>query len=995
MMENNKKILFLIDAYALIYRSYYALIRAPRINSKGLNTSAVMGFTNTLHEVMRKVQPTIGQLPTHIAVAFDHGLTFRHELFPEYKAQREETPEDIRLSIPIIKELLQALHIPTLQVDGFEADDVIGTVAGMAEREGLQVYMLTPDKDYAQLVTEKIHMYRPRHGGGYEDMGPKEVCEKYGIDNTDQVIDLLGLMGDSSDNYQGCPGVGEKTAVKLIQEFGSIEGLLSRSSEVKGKLREKVEQSADQIKLSKTLATIRTDVPVNVTMDEMRITEGEEKKVREIFEELEFKTLANKFFGTEGDATASESDKRGGKGKMQKSVSEKQKSVNTQLNFFEEFQANDTVDEKYRKENGGILPSKNIKQVDNQEVWEEFRAKILSTKKFILDEKTTSNDIFGSKIEKISITTDGEEVFVLEDDFMTQFLQDESCYKEKIIVVHDAKKLLKSLFGKEGGAKTLSSPTREEEGLKEEGLNEEGLKERKEGGAKTLSSPTREEEGLKEEGLDEEGLDEEGLNGRKEKREENTADEGRVRIYEFMESCKLWDVMVAHYLINPDLHHSKTWTEEEWTAERAVRLYKQSEELEKRLREDGLEQLFLEVEMPLTAVLAEMEINGIRLDTKELQKVQRELEERLVTLEKDIYALAGEPFNIASPRQVGDILFGKMQIMDKPKKTKTGQYVTNEETLNALRADNPIVGKILDHRALKKLLGTYVEALPRLINSHTAHLHTTFNQCVTATGRLSSSDPNLQNIPVRTEDGKEIRRCFLPEEGEDFLSADYSQVELRIMASLSGDKHMIEAFRTGQDIHAATSAKINHKAIDEVTREERSKAKSANFGIIYGISAFGLAQGLGIDRKEAKQLIDNYFKEFPNVADYIERCKEDARTAGYAITIMGRRRYLPDINSRNGTVRAFAERNAVNAPIQGTAADIMKVAMVNVWRRLHREGMHAHLLLQVHDELNLSVSPQEHSQVEQIVREEMEHAAELSVPLTVECGWGKNWLEAH
>lgn len=963
-MENNKKILFLIDAYALIYRSYYALIRAPRINSKGLNTSAVMGFTNTLHEVMRKVQPTIGQLPTHIAVAFDHGLTFRHELFPEYKAQREETPEDIRLSIPIIKELLQALHIPTLQVDGFEADDVIGTVAGMAEREGLQVYMLTPDKDYAQLVTKQIHMFRPRHGGGYDDMGPKEVCEKYGIDNTDQVIDLLGLMGDSSDNYQGCPGVGEKTAVKLIQEFGSIEGLLSRSSEVKGKLREKVEQSADQIKLSKTLATIRTDVPVNVTMDEMLISDCDEKKVREIFEELEFKTLANKFFGTEGDATASESDKRGGKGKMQKSVAEKQKSVNAQLNFFEEFQADDTVDEKYRKENGGILPSENIKQVDNQEVWEEFRAKILSTKKFILDEKTTSNDIFGSKIEKISITTDGEEVFVLEDDFVTQFLQDESCYKEKIIVVHDAKKLLKSLFGKEGGAKTLSSPTREERAL--------------------------EEEELKEEGLDEEGLDD-----RKEKREENIADEGRVRIYEFMESCKLWDVMVAHYLINPDLHHSKTWTEEEWTAERAVRLYKQSEELEKRLREDGLEQLFLEVEMPLTAVLAEMEINGIRLDTKELQKVQRELEERLVTLEKDIYALAGEPFNIASPRQVGDILFGKMQIMDKPKKTKTGQYVTNEETLNALRADNPIVGKILDHRALKKLLGTYVEALPRLINSHTAHLHTTFNQCVTATGRLSSSDPNLQNIPVRTEDGKEIRRCFLPEEGEDFLSADYSQVELRIMASLSGDEHMIEAFRTGQDIHAATSAKINHKAIDEVTREERSKAKSANFGIIYGISAFGLAQGLGIDRKEAKQLIDNYFKEFPNVADYIERCKEDARTAGYAITIMGRRRYLPDINSRNGTVRAFAERNAVNAPIQGTAADIMKVAMVNVWRRLHREGMHAHLLLQVHDELNLSVSPQEHSQVEQIVREEMEHAAELRVPLTVECGWGKNWLEAH
>lgn len=932
MMEEKKKILFLIDAYALIYRSYYALIRSPRINSKGLNTSAVMGFTNTLHEVMRKVQPTIGQLPTHIAVAFDHGLTFRHEIFPEYKAQREETPEDIRLSIPIIKELLKALHIPTLQVDGFEADDVIGTVAGMAEREGLQVYMLTPDKDYAQLVTKNIHMYRPRHGGGYEDMGPKEVCEKYGIDNTDQVIDLLGLMGDSSDNYQGCPGVGEKTAVKLIQEFGSIEGLLSRSSEVKGKLREKVEQSAEQIKLSKTLATIRTDVPVNVTMDDMLITDGEEKKVREIFEELEFKTLANKFFGTDGDATSAEGEKKSGKGKMQKSVAEKQKSVNTQLNFFEEFQANDTVDEKYRKENGGITPSENIKQVDNQEVWKEIEAKILSTKKFILDAKPTSNDIFGSKIEKISITTDGEEVFVLSGKYVSSFLKNDDWYKEKTIIVHDAKKFLKLL------AEHISS------------------------------TESDEKEGRREKGYG---------------------------IYEFTEKCKLWDVMVAHYLINPDLHHSKTWTEEEWTPERAIRLFKQKEEIEKRLKEDNLEKLFLEVEMPLTAVLAEMELNGIRLDTKELEKVQRELEERLVTLEKDIYELAGEPFNIASPRQVGDILFGKLQIMDKPKKTKTGQYVTNEETLNALRADNPIVGKILDHRALKKLLGTYVEALPRLINSHTKHLHTTFNQCVTATGRLSSSDPNLQNIPVRTEDGKEIRRCFLPEEGEDFLSADYSQVELRIMASLSGDEHMIEAFRTGQDIHAATSAKINHKSIDEVTREERSKAKSANFGIIYGISAFGLAQGLGIDRKEAKQLIDNYFKEFPNVADYIERCKEDARSAGYAITIMGRRRYLPDINSRNGTVRAFAERNAVNAPIQGTAADIMKVAMVNVWRRLHREGMHAQMLLQVHDEINLSVSPNEHTQVEQIVKEEMEHAAELSVPLTVECGWGKNWLEAH
>ncbi|MBR6190718.1 MAG: DNA polymerase I [Prevotella sp.] len=925
-MEDNRKILILIDAYALIYRSYYALIRTPRINSKGLNTSAVMGFCNTLNEVMTKVQPTIGALPSHLAVAFDHGKTFRHEMFPDYKAQREETPEDIRLSIPIIKNILEAYKIPVLQVDGFEADDVIGTVAGMGEREGMRVYMLTPDKDYAQLVTENIHMYKPRHGGGYDDMGPKEVCEKYGIESTSQVIDLLGLMGDSSDNYAGCPGVGEKTAAKLINEFGSIEGLLSRTAEIKGKMREKVEGAVDDIRLSKQLATIRTDVPMETTLEEMAIQEADKERLTEIFRELEFKTFAQKILGGGGSDTATYSTANEGKKSANgsgranaKKSGETQKSVNTQLSLFDAEPTEGEGDDFYAQESQVKYDGINIENAETEEDVLKICEQMTQAKKFSFSVKTTSKDFFKAKIEKISFSCQENEVF--EIDITKNGEEDAKTLNE-----------VKKVFENAQNTKIVQNAKFAIEILKNHNIDIE---------------------------------------------------------------FPIWDTMIAHYLINPDLHHNKQYMEQEYHPAHAAVILKEKEHLEKKLKESGMTQLFTEVEMPLVPVLADMEMNGVRLDVKALGEVQRELEGRMLTLEREIYELAGEQFNIASPRQVGDILFGKMQIMDKPKKTKTGQYVTNEEVLNSLRASNPIVGKILDHRGLKKLLGTYVEALPRLINPQTGHIHTTFNQCVTATGRLSSSDPNLQNIPVRTEDGKEIRRCFIADEGEEFFSADYSQVELRIMASMSGDEHMIEAFKSGQDIHAATSAKINHKTIDEVTKDERSKAKSANFGIIYGISAFGLAQGLGIERKEAKALIDGYFESFPKVMDFIERCKETAREKGYAETLFGRRRYLPDINSRNGTVRAFAERNAVNAPIQGTAADIMKIAMVRVWQRLKSEGLKAKLLLQVHDELNFSVCPEERERVERIVMEEMQGAAQLAVPLTADCGWGRNWLEAH
>lgn len=917
--------LFLIDAYALIYRSYYALIKNPRINSKGFNTSAVMGFVNTLNEIMTKEQPT------HIAVAFDHGKTFRDEAFPQYKAQREETPEDIRRSVPVIKDIIAAMNIPALQADGFEADDIIGTLAVKAGGLGVETYMLTPDKDYGQLVRDNVFIYRPRHGGGYEKMGPKEVCAKYAIDSPQRVIDLLALMGDSADNFPGCPGVGEKTAAKLIAQFGDVDNMLDNTADIKGKLREKVESAVDDIRMSKFLATIRTDVPIDLDLDSMRLGEPDEQKLREIFNELEFKTLADKI--------------------LNKSKNNK-KSVKQQLDLF----AENPTDEPESSENASFETLQTTpheyylieNEADARKILDFFLTKeILS-----LDTETTSTNPIDAELVGLSFSVEEKKAFYVA-------VPDNREEAQKIV------NIFKPLYENPEILKIGQNLKYDLEVLHNYGVS--------------LAGP-------------------------------------------------MFDTMIAHYLIQPELRHNMDYMAEtllhyrtihieeligergrnqrnmrdlkpaevyEYAAEDAditLRLYNV---LLPKLKECGAEQLFYEIEMPLMPVLAEMELNGIRIDTESLAETSSILTSRMRQLETQIYEAAGEEFNIASPKQVGEILFGKMKIVDKPKKTKTGQYVTSEEVLQQLRHKNHIVDDILAHRGLKKLLGTYVDALPKLINRRTGHIHTSFNQAVTSTGRLSSSDPNLQNIPVRGEDGKEIRRCFIPEEGCLFFSADYSQIELRVMAHLSGDENMAEAFRLGHDIHAATAAKIYKEDIADVTRDQRTKAKRANFGIIYGITVFGLAERLDISRAEAAQLIDGYFASFPKVAQYMEQSKETARAKGYAETFFHRRRYLPDINSHNATVRNFAERNAINAPIQGSAADIIKIAMVRISRRFKAEGIKSKMILQVHDELNFSVIPEEKEKVQRIVLEEMQNAYPLNVPLVADCGWGANWLEAH
>lgn len=917
--------LFLIDAYALIYRSYYALIKNPRINSKGFNTSAVMGFVNTLNEIMTKEQPT------HIAVAFDHGKTFRDEAFPQYKAQREETPEDIRRSVPVIKDIIAAMNIPALQADGFEADDIIGTLAVKAGGLGVETYMLTPDKDYGQLVRDNVFIFRPRHGGGYEKMGPKEVCAKYAIDSPQRVIDLLALMGDSADNFPGCPGVGEKTAAKLIAQFGDVDNMLDNTADIKGKLREKVETAVDDIRMSKFLATIRTDVPIDLDLDSMRLGEPDEQKLREIFNELEFKTLADKI--------------------LNKSKNNK-KSVKQQLDLF----AENPTDEPESSENASFETLQTTpheyylieNEADARKILDFFLTKeILS-----LDTETTSTNPIDAELVGLSFSVEEKKAFYVA-------VPDNREEAQKIV------NIFKPLYENPEILKIGQNLKYDLEVLHNYGVS--------------LAGP-------------------------------------------------MFDTMIAHYLIQPELRHNMDYMAEtllhyrtihieeligergrnqrnmrdlkpaevyEYAAEDAditLRLYNV---LLPKLKECGAEQLFYEIEMPLMPVLAEMELNGIRIDTESLAETSSILTSRMRQLETQIYEAAGEEFNIASPKQVGEILFGKMKIVDKPKKTKTGQYVTSEEVLQQLRHKNPIVDDILAHRGLKKLLGTYVDALPKLINRRTGHIHTSFNQAVTSTGRLSSSDPNLQNIPVRGEDGKEIRRCFIPEEGCLFFSADYSQIELRVMAHLSGDENMAEAFRLGHDIHAATAAKIYKEDIADVTRDQRTKAKRANFGIIYGITVFGLAERLDISRAEAAQLIDGYFASFPKVAQYMEQSKETARAKGYAETFFHRRRYLPDINSHNATVRNFAERNAINAPIQGSAADIIKIAMVRISRRFKAEGIKSKMILQVHDELNFSVIPEEKEKVQRIVLEEMQNAYPLNVPLVADCGWGANWLEAH
>lgn len=924
--------LFLIDAYALIYRSYYAFINNPRINSKGLNTSAVMGFCNTLNEVLTKEQPS------HIGVAFDHGLTFRNEAFPQYKAQREETPEDIKRSVPIIKDILGAYHIPVLQVDGFEADDVIGTLALKAGSEGLETYMLTPDKDYAQLVRDNVFMYRPRHGGGYETMGPEEVNQKYNINSPLQVIDLLALMGDSADNFPGCPGVGEKTASKLINEFGTVENLLENTASVKGKLREKVEGAVEDIKMSKFLATIRTDVPVELDLEQLRLKEPDANKLQEIFAELEFKSFASRVLNK---------------------AEKQQKVENRQLSLFDQPADAATQTNGLETTNAAPTNRQSIDTVPHEYHLVETEEQLLSliqllegAKIISLDTETTSTNAIEAQLVGLSFAIEEHKAYyvpVPEDN-------------------NEAQKIVEKFRPIYENADTVKV----------------------------------------------------GQNIK--------YDLEVLRNYDVYLQGPLFDTMVAHYLLQPEQYHNMDFMAEVYLNYNTVHIdeligpkgktqknmrqlapndvYAYACEdaditlqlknvLEPKLKEVGVDQLFHEVEMPLIPVLAEMECNGVRIDTAALKETSEVFTQRMLQLEQEIYQAAGKTFNVSSPKQVGDILFGEMKIVDKPKKTKTGQYVTSEEVLQTLRAKHPIVAHILDYRALKKLLGTYVDALPKLINPRTGHIHTSFNQAVTATGRLSSSDPNLQNIPVRGEDGKEIRKCFIPEEGCKFFSADYSQIELRVMAHLSKDANMLEAFREGYDIHAATAAKIYDKPVSEVTRDERTKAKRANFGIIYGITVFGLADRLNIERAEAKQLIDGYFKMFPQVRDYMEQAKDTAKAQGWVETFFHRRRYLPDINSGNATVRGIAERNAINAPIQGSAADIIKVAMVRIFQRFKRENVHSKMILQVHDELNFSVLPTEKEQVERIVMEEMQAAYPLDVPLVADGGWGNNWLEAH
>ena len=917
--------LFLIDAYALIYRSYYAFLRNPRINSKGLNTSAIMGFCNTLNEVLTK------ESPTHIGVAFDHGKTFRHDAFPEYKAQREETPEDIKLSVPLIKQILEAMHIPILQVDGFEADDIIGTVATRFGSDGIETFMLTPDKDYGQLIGPNVFMYRPRHGGGYEIIGEKEVGDKYGIPTPAQVIDLLALMGDTADNFPGCPGVGEKTAAKLINQFGSIDNMLQHTDEIKGKLREKVENAVEDIKMSKFLATIRTDVPMQLDLDELKVEQPDESKLRTIFEELEFRTLINKFLN---------------KGEV------KSKTDNNQLDLFAENTANESSEPKFAKYESIKTTQHEYQLIENEDELRQL-CDFFITKEFVsIDTETTSTDAISAELVGLSFSAEESKAF---------YVPVPANYEEALKVVE----IFKPLYESDKIMKIGQNIKYDYEVLTRYGVTIQG---------------------------------------------------------------KMFDTMIAHYLIQPELHHNMDYLAEtllgyqtihieellgpkgkkqknmrdlsptdiyEYAAEDADITLRLKNVLEPRLKELGVEELFWNIEMPLVRVLADMELNGVCLDTEALQDTSKIFNERMREYEQEIYKEAGEEFNISSPKQVGDILFGKLQIMDKPKKTKTGQYVTSEEVLQSLENKSPIVRNILNYRGMKKLLSTYIDALPKLINPRTGHIHTSFNQALTATGRLSSSDPNLQNIPVRTDDGKEIRKCFIPEEGCLFFSADYSQIELRIMAHLSEDENMMEAFREGHDIHRATAAKIWHEDIDKVTDAQRKKAKQANFGIIYGITTYGLAQRMDISNAEAKDLIQDYFRTFPKVQAYMEHAKEVARAKGYAETLFHRRRYLADINSRNATVRGFAERNAINAPIQGTEADIIKVAMVRIWERFKKEGIRSKMILQVHDELNFSVYPEERKQVERIVIEEMQNAYPLNVPLIADAGWGKNWLEAH
>lgn len=937
----SKDKLFLLDAYALIYRAYYAFIKNPRINSKGVNTSAILGFVNTLEEVLKK------ENPSHIGVAFDpSGPTFRHEAFEQYKAQREETPEAIRSSVPIIKEIIQAYRIPILEVSGFEADDVIGTLAQKASAKGIVTYMMTPDKDYGQLVRDNTFMYRPKHDGGFEIMGVEEIIKKFNIDRPEQVIDILGLMGDSSDNIPGCPGVGEKTAQKLINEFGSIENLLKQTDQLKGALKTKVETNVELITFSKFLATIKTDVPIELDMKTLVREKPDEDALRKIFEELEFRNLIDRVLGNDSNKIIPQSKKSNSPTLFP------EMNQPIQGDLFAEIAEDETTDAKKTILEALDSQKTNYQLIDNQEKRLEI-LQILSTKKIIaLDTETTSPDAMNAELVGMSFSYAENQAY---------YIPVPEKYEEALKVVREFKELL------------------EKEDILKVGQN------------------------IKYDMI-------------------------VLANYDIEVKGDLFDTMVAHYVLQPELRHNMDYLAEIYLNYKTipieqligpkgknqknmrelkpeeVYLYacedaditlKLKNKLEKELKSNNVEELFYKIEMPLVPVLVNIERNGVLLDTESLQQSSAHFTVLMQTLEQEIFELAGEQFNIASPKQVGEILFDKLKIVEKAKKTKTGQYVTSEEVLESLRNKNLIVEKILEHRGLKKLLSTYIDALPQLINPRTGRIHTSFNQTVTSTGRLSSSNPNLQNIPIRDENGKEIRKAFIPDEGHIFFSADYSQIELRIMAHLSEDKNMIDAFMSNYDIHAATAAKIYQKSIKEVDSDMRRKAKTANFGIIYGISVFGLAERMNVDRKEAKELIEGYFETYPGVKAYMEKSIEIAREKGYVETIFHRKRFLPDINSRNSVVRGYAERNAINAPIQGSAADIIKVAMARIYKRFQAEGIKAKMILQVHDELNFSVPLDEKELVEEIVLAEMENAYRMHVPLKADCGWGSNWLEAH
>lgn len=935
-MNQNSK-LFLLDAYALIYRAYYAFIKNPRINSKGFNTSAILGFVNTLEEVLKK------ENPTHIGVAFDPpGPTFRHEAFEQYKAQREETPEAIRLSVPIIKDIIKAYRIPILEVAGYEADDVIGTLATEAGNQGITTYMMTPDKDYGQLVTDHVFMYRPKYGDKeFEVMGVEQVKAKFDIQSPAQVIDMLGLMGDSSDNIPGCPGVGEKTAQKLIAEFGSIENLLEHTDQLKGALKTKVETNREMIIFSKFLATIKVDVPIRLDMNSLVREQADEDTLRKIFEELEFRTLMERIFKKESSPASPIAG-----------TLFNQENGPVQGNLFEEFTPDHTNEEKKSNLESLNSLSYDYQLIDTEEKRNEIIKKLLTSEILALDTETTGTDPMDAELVGMSFSITENQAF---------YVPVPAEREEAIKIVQE----FEPVFKNEKSLKVGQNIKYDILVLQNYGIEVRG---------------------------------------------------------------KLFDTMVAHYVLQPELRHNMDYLAEIYLhyqtihieeligpkgkgqknmrdlSPQEVYLYacedadvtlKLKNILEQELKKNDAEKLFYEIEMPLVPVLVNIESNGVRLDTEALKQSSEHFTTRLQSIEKEIYTLAEGEFNIASPKQVGEILFDKLKIVEKAKKTKTGQYVTSEEVLESLRNKHDIIGKILEYRGLKKLLSTYIDALPQLINPKTGRIHTSFNQTVTATGRLSSSNPNLQNIPIRDEDGKEIRKAFIPDDGCSFFSADYSQIELRIMAHLSEDKNMIDAFLSGYDIHAATAAKIYKVDIKEVTADMRRKAKTANFGIIYGISVFGLAERMNVDRKEAKELIDGYFETYPQVKSYMDKSIQVAREHGYVETIFHRKRFLPDINSRNAVVRGYAERNAINAPIQGSAADIIKVAMARIYERFKAEGLKAKMILQVHDELNFSVPAKEKEIVEQVVIEEMEKAYRMHVPLKADCGWGTNWLEAH